>query len=330
MNTPTNEPATKFTKQAGIELPLICGAMFPCSNPELVAAVSEAGGIGIVQPMSLVNVHGYEFKSGLRLIRSLTDKPIGFNAIVERSSKRYEDKMRQWVDAAIEEGIRFFITALGNPKWVVDKVHSVGGFVYHDVTNGKWAQKALDNSVDGLICVNSSAGGHLGVQTPERLYRELSKFSVPLICAGGISTPDDFRKSIETGYAGVQMGTRFIAAEECNVHHDYKQAIVKAGSDDIVVTERISGVPLSVIRTAQIEKAGTKVGPLAHWLLKGKTTKKWMRMFYYVWSSGKMKNASLKGGGYEDYFVAGKSVAGVNSIQSVSEIIRQLTLPGRQ
>jgi len=322
-----NRLDTAFTKQAGIELPLICGAMFPCSNPELVAAVSEAGGIGIVQPMSLVYVHGHEFRNGLGLIRSLTDKPVGFNAIVERSSRRYEEKMRNWVDMAIEEGIRFFITALGNPKWVVDKVHSVGGFVYHDVTSSRWAQKALDNSVDGLICVNNRAGGHLGVQTVDRLYRELSKFGVPLICAGGVSTPEGFRNCIEMGYAGVQMGTRFIAAEECKVHPDYKEAIVNAGSDDIVVTERISGMPLSVIGTEHTDKAGTKAGPIAKWLLKGKRTKRWMRMYYYIRSTGKMKNASLKGGGYKDYFVAGKSVEGINSIEPAAEIVKKITNP---
>jgi len=330
MNSPGSGPSTAFTEQAGIELPLICGAMFPCSNPELVAAVSEAGGLGIVQPMSLVYIHGHEFKNGLKLIRSLTNKPVGFNAIVERSSRRYEERMRQWVDLAIEEGIRFFITALGNPKWVVDKVHSVGGFVYHDVTSSQWAQKALDSSVDGLICVNNRAGGHLGVQTVDRLYRELTKFGVPLICAGGVSTPKGFRRCIEMGYAGVQMGTRFIAAEECSVHPDYKNAIVNAGSDDIVVTERISGMPLSVIRTERTDKAGTRVGPVAKWLLKGKRTKKWMRVYYYLRSAGKMKNASLKGGGYKDYFVAGKSVEGINSIEPAAEIVRQFTLPGRQ
>ena len=327
MQSDASELSTLFTKQAGIELPLICGAMFPCSNPELVAAVSEAGGIGIVQPMSLAYVHGHEFRNGLRLIRSLTDKPIGFNAIVERSSKRYEETMRQWVDVAIEEGIRFFITALGNPNWVVEKVHSVSGFVYHDVTNSVWAQKAIDCGVDGLICVNNSAGGHLGVQPAERLYRELSKFNIPLICAGGISTPEDYRKNIEMGYAGVQMGTRFIAAKECKVHHDYKQAIVDAGSDDIVVTERISGIPLSVIRTERMDKTGTKAGPIAKWLLKGKRTKQWMRMYYYIRSTGKMKKASLKGGGYKDYFVAGKSVEGINSIEPVADIIRNITSP---
>ena len=80
---------TDFSRALGIELPLICGAMYPCSNPELVAAVSEAGGIGIVQPLSLTYVHGYDFREGLRYIRSLTSKPIGVNLIIEQSSKKY-------------------------------------------------------------------------------------------------------------------------------------------------------------------------------------------------------------------------------------------------
>ena len=155
-------PGTRFTEQVGIEVPLICGAMYPCSNPELVAAVSAAGGIGIVQPISMVYVHGHELRDGLRLIRSVTDKPIGFNAIVEKSVKAYEQRMRRWVDVAIEEGVRFFITALGNPRWVVDAVHSVGGIVYHDVTERRWADRALQEGVDGLICVNDRAGGHAG------------------------------------------------------------------------------------------------------------------------------------------------------------------------
>src|SRR5262245_21301251 len=117
--------------------------MYPCSNPELVAAVSAAGGIGIVQPMSMIYVHGHDLREGLRRIRILTDKPIGFNAIVEKSSRAYEDRMRKWVDVALEEGVRFFITALGNPRWVVDRVRAAGGTVYHDVTDRRWAQRAL-------------------------------------------------------------------------------------------------------------------------------------------------------------------------------------------
>ena len=129
-------------KDAGIEVPLICGAMYPCSNPELVAAASEAGGIGIIQPLSLIFVHGYDFREGLRKIRTLTDKPIGLNVIIEQSSKAYLARMSNWLDIALEEGVRFFVTSLGDPKWVVERVAPLGGVVYHDVTGRKHAKKA--------------------------------------------------------------------------------------------------------------------------------------------------------------------------------------------
>ncbi|MCH7779351.1 MAG: nitronate monooxygenase, partial [Acidobacteria bacterium] len=80
--------------------------MYPCSNPELIAAVSAAGGIGIVQPISMIYVHGHDLRDGLRMIRSITDKPIGFNALIEKSVRAYEERMRGWVDVALEEGVR--------------------------------------------------------------------------------------------------------------------------------------------------------------------------------------------------------------------------------
>ena len=138
---------TDLTRDANIELPIICGAMYPCSNPELVAAASEAGGIGIIQPISLVYVHGYDFREGLRYMKSLTDKPLGMNIIVEKSVKAYTERMKRWTEIAIEEGVKFFITALGNPKWVVDLAHANGGVVYHDVTEKKWAELAIDKDI---------------------------------------------------------------------------------------------------------------------------------------------------------------------------------------
>src|SRR5690349_24304319 len=101
--------------------------MYPCSNPELVAAVSDAGGIGVVQPISLTYVHGHDFREGLRYIRSLTSAPIGFNALIEQSSSTYRTRMEKWLTIAVEEGVRFFITSLGNPRWVVDLVGPAGG-----------------------------------------------------------------------------------------------------------------------------------------------------------------------------------------------------------
>ncbi len=314
---------TAVTRQLGIEVPLICGAMYPCSNPELVAAASEAGGIGVIQPLSLVYVHGHELGAGLKLIRGLTSKPVGMNVIVEKSSKVYEERMKLFVDQAVEAGIRFFVTSLGNPRWVVEKAHAAGGFVYHDVTDRKWAMKGLEAGVDGLIAVNNRAGGHAGPKSAEALIAELSDLGVPVICAGGIGDEEDFVRALGMGYAAVQMGTRFIATTECTAHADYKRAIVEAHADDIVLTERITGVPVSVIRTPYIEKTGTKAGPLARWMLKGRKTKHWMRSIYALQSIWKLKRSSTRAFSYRDYLQAGKSVEGIEKVEPAGEIVRR-------
>src|SRR5690606_37444195 len=152
-------------------------------------------------------------------------------------------------DIALEEGVRFIVTALGNPRWVVEKVHAVGGVVYHDVTERKWAERALDGGVDGLICVNGRAGGHAGTLRKGRLFDDLSSLGVPLVAAGGIGSPADFRQTLDMGYQAVQLGTRFIATSECSAHNEYKAAILAAREEDVVLTMRISGVPVSVIQT---------------------------------------------------------------------------------
>jgi len=312
---------TKFTQQTGIQYPIICGAMYPCSNPELVAAASEAGGIGIIQPLSMVFVHKFKFEEGLKFIQSKTKKPIGMNIITEKSSKTYENRMRLWLDVALETGVRFFVTSLGNPRWVVDKVKAYNGIVYHDVTSRKWADKALDAGVDGLICVNARAGGHAGTLSSAELFASLIELNVPLICAGGVGDHESFQQAIDLGYAGVQLGTRFIATSECTAHADYKNAILNADSKDIVLTDKISGVPVAIIKTPYIEKIGIKANWLARYLLKHRRTKHWMRMFYTLQSLWKLKKASMEGGGYKDYWQAGKSVDGCKKILTVKQVM---------
>src|SRR3954469_14763437 len=314
---------TRLTKQAGIRLPVIGGAMYPCSNPELVAAVSKAGGIGIVQPVSLTYVFGHDYREGLRSIRKTTDCPIGVNALIERSSQRYHERVIQWVEIALEEGVRFFVTSLGNPAWVVEKVHAVGGFVYHDVTERKWAEKAVAGGVDGLIAVNSVAGGHAGGMSPERLLEDLARFDLPKICAGGVGDPATFRRMMDLGYDGVQIGTRFSATPECKASAEYKQAIVEAGPEDIVLTERLTGVPVAVIQNDFVRSLGTRAGPIARYLLRGGRTKKWVRTWYALTSLRRLKRSALSASGATEYWQAGKSVAGIHEILSVDEIMRQ-------
>jgi len=318
--------STVLTETLGIRHPIIGGAMYPCSNPELVAAVSSAGGIGVLQPVSLVYVHGFRFRDGVRHIRSLTDDPIGMNVLTEKSSDRYLERMRQWLGIALEEGIRFFVSSLGDPRWIVDEAAPAGGLVYHDVTERKWAEKAVDAGVHGLIAVNGRAGGHAGSRSPEALLDELRDMDLPVVCAGGIGDAAAYRHALDLGYVGVQIGTRLIATTECSESAEYKQAIIDADEDDIVLTHRITGVPVSVIRTARVEREGTEAGRFEHWLLTHPRIKHWVRAFYSVRSAIRLKRATNRGVvSHRDYLQAGKSVAGIHRIASVAEIIEDWT-----
>lgn len=314
---------TSFTRQVGAEVPLICGPMYPCSNPELVAAVSEAGAIGVVQPIAMTYVHGHDYRAGLRLIRSLTTKPIGMNALIEQSSQAYRTRMEEWITISLEEGVRFFITSLGNPRWVVERVHDAGGVVYHDVTEAKWAEKAVAGGVDGLIAVNKRAGGHAGARGAEELLAELAPFGLPVVGAGGVGDADQFRAMLDLGYAAVQCGTRFIATTECKASEAYKAAIVAAGEEAIVHSERITGVPVAIIRTPQVERMGLKAGPIARWMLSGRRTKHWMRTIYALRSLWQLKRASLDTSGTMEYWQAGKSVEGIDAVEPAGEVVRR-------
>ena len=316
--------STRFTEAAGVEYPLICGAMYPCSNPELVAAAAEGGGLAIMQPVSMTYVHGHDLREGIRLMRTLTDKQIGFNALIEKGSKKYFEKMSGWIDIALEEGIRFFVTSLGKPDWVCEKVHAYGGVVYHDVTNRKWAEKGKECGVDGLICVNDRAGGHLGPSSMEEMYEELSDMGLPLICAGGIGSEVELNKALEIGYDGVQMGTRFIATTECNTPGDYKDAIVDSGEDDITWTNRLTGVPISVIKSPGFKQENS-------WLIRKllnsrfKHTARMMlnaNSFIRLRTLSKSKRKNKAKG--RKFYSAGKSVETVDSIESATVIMQRL------
>ncbi|DAC61091.1 MAG: nitronate monooxygenase [Candidatus Thalassarchaeaceae archaeon] len=319
---------TRLTKDAGIRYPIICGAMYPCSNPELVSAASDGGGIAILQPVSLTMVHGFDkpnrkegLRAGIRYIRTLTDKPIGFNALIEKGSEKYIRQMSEWIDIALEEGVLFYVTSLGKPDWVCEKVHAKGGVVYHDVTNRKWAEKGKECGVDGLICVNNRAGGHLGELSMEEMYVQLSDMGLPLICAGGVGSELELAKALKIGYDGVQMGTRFIATDECTTPQDYKDAIVKAKEEDITWTTKLTGVPISVINNSKLKKNNS--WPIRR--LLDSRFKHRIRVLITAISFWRMRAFSKgKGKSSKDLWSAGKSVETVNSIESATVVMERL------
>jgi nitronate monooxygenase len=207
---------------------------------------------------------------------------------------------------------------------VAARVHAVGGLVYHDVTELKWAQIGLDNGADGLICVNRRAGGHAGQRSMQQLYEELQGLGAPLVCAGGVGSGAELWQALDQGYAACQLGTRFIASDECRASAVYKQAIVDATEDDIVLSERVTGIPVAVINTDFIQRSGTRMSGFSRWMLGGKITKHWMRMFYGLKSIWQLKRSSLDETGDKDYWQAGKSVGRIDRIASCASIMQEL------
>ena len=311
----------KFLNDTGATIPVICGPMYPGSNPELIAAVSASGGFGVVQPVSLTSLYGHDFKEGLKLIKKLTNKPFGVNfTIFGGANQKYHDQMKKWMDISIEEGIKFFLTSLGKPTEIVKIAKKNDIKVYHDIPNKKVALKMVDCGVDGLNCINWRAGGQTGIQSAEKFIEDLKNINIPLICAGGIGNENDYKKVLEMGYAGVQLGTRFLASKECMVTDSYKNAIVNSEEKDIVWTNKIAGNNSSVIKTKDIMRGGLKTGPLINFMLRRPKLKKYARM--YLMSRGIKKYSKTAFDDSVKFWQAGKGVGGIKSIESCADILK--------
>ena len=159
------------------------------------------------------------------------------------------------------------VTALGNPRWVVDKASATGTTIYHDVTNRQWAEKALDGGVDGLICVNNRAGGHAGKLSPQELLAELA----PSWQAADLRRRHRHARRIRSVLKPVMLAPSWAPAsspvQECMPAVITRQRSCERMKTIFVLTEKISGVPVSIIRTPYIERIGTHAGPVAKWML---------------------------------------------------------------
>ena len=315
----------QFLADTGAKTPVVCGPMYPGSNPELVAAVSEAGGLGVVQPVALTSLYGHDFREGLQLIKQLTDRPFGVNfTIFGGANKKYHEQMQEWMQISIEEGVKFFLTSLGKPDAVVKAAKEHGIVVYHDVPNKKVALAMRDSGVDGLNCINWRGGGQTGIQAAEQFMEELHDIQIPLICAGGIGNADDFKQALELGYAGVQLGTRFLATNECMITDSYKQAIVDSSEQDIVWTNKIAGNNSSVIKTDDIMKGGLRTGPVINYMLRKPSLKKYARM--WLMSKGIRNYSKTAFSDDVKFWQAGKGLGNIKSVESVADVLQEFKL----
>lgn len=249
-----------------------------------------------------------------------TGGSFGFNLIVNKSNVKYLEQLR----VICEEGCDFIITSLGSPEETIREAHAVGIKVLCDVTDLHFAKKVEQLGADAAIAVNSEAGGHRGNLSPEELILLLKKeISIPVISAGGVGCKADMDKMMSYGADGVSVGSPFIASIEAGVTDDYKQACVNYGAKDIVMTERISGTPCTVINTPYVQKIGTKSTGIEKLLNKNKTLKKWVKMVrFYIGMKATEKAA--KEATYKTVWVAGPSIEHTKAILPTREIIQNL------
>tara|TARA_R110002050_G_scaffold100607_2_gene208379 strand:- start:26628 stop:27572 length:945 start_codon:yes stop_codon:yes gene_type:complete len=312
---------TKLTKLLNIKYPIIQAPMFLVSN---VAMVKEAMNGGIAGCIPALNYRTLdELKIALRELKAA--KPdggsFGFNLIVNKSNLKYKAQL----EVICEEGCDFIITSLGSPEETIKQAHKVGVKVFCDVVDLKFAKKVEGLGADAVIAVNNKAGGHRGDKSPEVLIRELStNCDIPVISAGGVGCKADVDMMLSYGAEGVSVGSPFIASVEAGVTEEYKQACVDYGADDIVMTERISGTPCTVINTPYVQKIGTKQTWLESILNKNKKLKKWVKMIRFSIGMNATKNAATKVT-YKTVWVAGPSIAHTNKILPVKNIIDNLT-----
>lgn len=292
--------------------------MFLVSNPDLVAAVSEAGAIGGTPSLNWKTTE--EFRQAIRLIKSKTKKPFAVNLIVNKANIRQGADL----DVCVEEKVPMVITSLGSPKETIQKMHRIGSKVFCDVTSLSYAQKVADLGADGVIAVSAGAGGHAGPISPLVLIPYLKRnLRIPIVAAGGIATGEQVAAALLLGASAVQIGTRFIASTESQVDPAYKQAILKSNPEDIVLTKKISGTPAAVIRTPYIDKQGLELNPIEDFLFTHPKTKKYMKMLRSYLGS-KLLEKAVAGPTWKEVWSAGQGVGLIQDIRPCAQIVQDL------
>lgn len=254
-----------FTKKVGIRYPIVVAPMFLLSNADMLVAAGESGCIGL---MPSLNARSAEiFEQTLAEIRRRTPAPFGINLILLQNPRLEED-----LELCVKYRVPLIVTSLGNPTDLIKRVHDYGGLVFCDVINLRHAQKVKEAGADGLVAVSYGAGGHAGKIAANVLIPWLKKETgLPVLASGGISTGMQIHAALALGADAAYMGTRFIATQESPADPAYKQMILNAGPEDIILTPNVTGHDCNFLKESLDQFQGGPEG-----------LKKWKD----VWSAG--------------------------------------------
>lgn len=317
-NLPLSNIRTRFTELMGCPYPIIAAPMFLVSNEALVTEASNAGVIGAAPSLNWRTPE--QFDAALTKIESGTKASYAINLIVNKSNIRLQAD----IDLIVKHKVPMIITSLGNPQAVIDAVHSYGGKVFCDVIDLKYAVKVQDQGCDGVIAVCAGAGGHAGPLSPMVFLPYLrERLTIPIVAAGGIVTGRQMLAAMTLGADAVQIGTRFINSTEAAVSDDYKQAIINAEPEDIVLTARISGTPAAVINTPYIQKTGLHLSSFEKFLITHPLTKKYAKLLRYITGSKALETSATKTT-WKSVWSAGQGVGLIHDILPTRQIIEDI------
>ncbi len=295
---------TRITQLLGIKYPIFQGGMAWVATHALAAAVSNAGGLGIIASGSLP---GDIIREEIRLTKKLTKNPYGVNVML--MSPYAEDI----VDIICEEGVPVVTTGAGNPGKYIEKLKAHNVKIIPVVPTVSLAKRLERQGVDALIVEGTEAGGHIGEITTMALVPQVvDAVNIPVISAGGIADGRGFVAALALGAEGVQLGTRFVCSTEADAHQSFKEQIVKAKDRDSLVTGRSTGHPIRILKNKfareylELEKQGSSLEELGKW------------------SAGRLK-LSIKEGDMESGSLMAGQISGlIEEIKSCESIIEDI------
>ena len=296
-----NNPVTKLLK---IKYPIIQGGMAWVADADLAAAVSNGGGLGII---AAANMPPELLERQIIKIRTLTDKPLGLNIML--MSPTADDAL----ELAARHNVPVVTTGAGLPGKVLEKLKPLGTTVIPVVASVSHAERIAKQGADAVIAEGTEAGGHIGEITTMNLVPQIvDAVDIPVIAAGGIADGRGAAAAFVLGASGVQVGTRFVCAEECNVHINYKQKIVKANDRATAVTGRSLGHPVRAIKNKfikqyeELEKRGAPAEELE------------------ALGAGKLRLAVVEGDTEMGSLMSGQSAGLVRAIEPAAVIIESI------
>ncbi len=294
----------KINELLNVKYPLIQGGMANIATGEFAASVSNAGALGLIGAGGMTTEI---LKENIQKCKQLTSQPFGVNLMMMNP---YVDEMAQLV---IDEGIKVVTTGAGNPSKYMKAWKEAGIIVMPVVPSVALAKRLERSGADAVIVEGTEAGGHIGELTTMALVPQVVEaVSIPVVAAGGIASGKQLLAAYALGASGVQVGTCLLASEECPVHENYKNAIVKAKDTDTTVTGRIGGTPVRIIKNRMAkeyikrEKEGASMEELETYTL------------------GSLRKAVLEGDTQSGSLMAGQVAGMVKEIKPVKAIIEDL------